>query len=459
MGGGLGDLLAMPFGLLMKGCYLLVKNYGIALLIFTIITRLITLPLNIKQQRSTARMSQIQPELEKLKQKYGKNQEKLNEETMKLYSKYNVNPMTGCLPALIPIILLYAMIPVVYKPLTYITDASRDNISADSTLIKNLYSISTVIDSDGQTVDEILEGLTGDDRVAKLEEKIDGIINSEDDKYKNASKTLSAIGEDNWKKALTVLAENEGLDKFISDPTIFTANIMQNRYGPEVLFFNFHTKGDGKYLGILHNDVQQEIKDFNYTAFGLDLGKIPSTSDATVMIPIISAVLQLVTTIISQIFQKKNNPSMKMQSSMLFMFLMFPLLSLWIGFKFPCALGIYWIYSSLFAVAQVFFLNIVYTPDKIKELAEKDAEKAKQRRKEKGPSMFEKALEIKNEQNGKASSVKLDKDNDDDDDNDSDSDDGDKKLTKAQQREANKKKLNEARRRYAEKYGDEYHED
>ena len=157
----------MPFGWLMKGCYFLVKNYGIALLIFTIITRLITLPLNIKQQRSTARMAQIQPELEKLKQKYGKNQEKLNEETMKLYSEYNVNPMASCLPALIPIILLYVMIPVVYKPMTYITDANRDNINADSQLITNLYSISTVIDGDGQSVEELLAGMTGEDRVKR----------------------------------------------------------------------------------------------------------------------------------------------------------------------------------------------------------------------------------------------------------------------------------------------------
>ncbi|MCR5123304.1 MAG: YidC/Oxa1 family membrane protein insertase [Ruminococcus sp.] len=450
-------ILAMPFGWLMKGCYLLVKNYGIALLIFTIITRLITLPLNIKQQRSTARMSQIQPELEKLKQKYGKNQEKLNEETMRLYSENNINPMASCLPALIPIILLYAMIPVVYKPMTYITNADKNNIEADSELIRNLYSISTVIDRDGETVDQILAGLTGDERVGKLEEKVNAILESEDDTYKNDKKVLSAIGSDDMKTALTVLSENEGLDTFISDKNIFTANIMQNRYGTEVLFFNFHNKADGKYLGILHNDVQQEIKKFNYTAFGLDLGKIPATTDATVMIPIASAVLQLITTIISQIFQKKNNPEMKMQGSMLMMLLMFPLLSLWIGFKFPCALGIYWIYSSLFAVAQVFFLNIVYTPEKIKEMAAKDNEKARQRKKAKGPSMLEKALEIKNEQNGGSSSVKLEKKNNDD--NDDSDDDGDKKLTKSQQKEANRQKLNEARKRYAEKYGDEYHED
>jgi len=71
--------------------------------------------------------------------------------------------------------------------------------------------------------------------------------------------------------------------------------------------------------------------------------------------------------------------------------------------------------------------------------------------------MFEKALELQNEQNKGSSAVKLEKKKKDDNDGDDDNDD--KKLTKSQQKEANRQKLNEARKRYAEKYGDEYHED
>lgn len=447
-------ILAVPFGWLMKGCYLLVKNYGLALLIFTVITRLITLPLNIKQQRSTARMTALQPELEKLKQKYGKNQEKLNEETMRLYSENNVNPMASCLPALIPIILLYAMIPVVYKPLTYITDADNNNIDADSKFVQSLYSVSVDVDTDGQTLEKLLEGIAEDQQA----EKIGELIASDTEKYKNANKALSALTAEEKDRVLTALAEYDGLDTFLSNGTYFTKNIMANHYGPQVLFFNFYNKEGGKYLGILHDDVQEEIRDFNYTAFGLDLGKIPSKADATVMIPIISCVLQLITTIISQIFQKRNNPAFKMQGSMLMMFLMMPLLSLWIGFKFPCALGVYWIYSSAFAVVQVFFLNIFYSPAKIKELAAKDAEKAKQKRKKNGPSFLERAIEIRNEQGPNAPTLKEAKKKYDDDEDDDGSDE-DKKLTKAQQKERNRQKLNEARRRYAEKYGDEYTED
>ena len=451
----MGGILAAPFGWLMKGCYLLVNNYGIALLIFTVITRLITLPLNIKQQRSTARMSMIQPEIEKLKQKYGKNQEKLNEETMRLYSEYNINPMASCLPALIPIILLYAMIPVVYKPLTYITGADKNNIDADSKFIQSAYVISTEVDTGDQTLAKLLEGISAEERPAKIEE----IIKSDENKYKNSAKLLTTLTAEEKDRAFKALSESEGFDTFLSNETYFTKNIMQNHYGPEVLFFNFYNKEDGRYLDLLHDDVQQEIMEFNYTAFGLDLGKIPTKSDATVMIPIISCVLQLVTTIISQVFQKKNNPAFKMQTSMLVMFLLMPLFSLWIGFKFPCALGVYWIYSSAFAVVQVVFLNMFYSPAKIQELAAKDAEKAKERRKKKGPSFMERAIEVRNEQGPNAPSLKDAKSRYDDDEDDDDGSDGDKKLTKAQQKELNRKKLNEARKRYAEKYGDEYTEE
>lgn len=65
-------IIATPLGWIMKGCYFVCKNYGIALLLFTILTRLIVFPLNVKQQKSTARMTMLQPELEKIKKKYAK---------------------------------------------------------------------------------------------------------------------------------------------------------------------------------------------------------------------------------------------------------------------------------------------------------------------------------------------------------------------------------------------------
>ena len=136
------SLFATPLGWLMKGCYKLIGNYGLALLLFTLITRLLMLPLSIKQQKSTARMSMIQPELEKLKKKYGKNQEKLNEETMALYQKHGVNPMASCLPMLISMLILFSMIPVIYGPMTYVSDVDKDTITKANNTISMVAAVS-----------------------------------------------------------------------------------------------------------------------------------------------------------------------------------------------------------------------------------------------------------------------------------------------------------------------------
>ena len=105
-------------------------------------------------------------------------------------------------------------------------------------------------------------------------------------------------------------------------------------------------------------------------------------------------------------------------------------------------------------------MNIVYSPEKVKKLAEEDARKAKEKRKKNGPSFLEKALEVRNEQGDSMPTLQQAKKKyDDDDDENDDDDDDEKKLSKAQLKELNRQKLNEARRRYAEKYGDEYKEE
>jgi YidC/Oxa1 family membrane protein insertase len=79
----------------------LFNNFALAVAVFTLITRLITLPFTLKQQRSAKAMQELQPELEKLKKKYANDKEKLAQEQMALYRKYNMNPLGGCLPLLL----------------------------------------------------------------------------------------------------------------------------------------------------------------------------------------------------------------------------------------------------------------------------------------------------------------------------------------------------------------------
>jgi len=79
----------------------LTGNPGVAIILFTIVARVIILPLTLKSLQSTRRMQELQPQLKEIQRKHGKDQAKLSEETMKLYKEYKVNPAGGCLPMLL----------------------------------------------------------------------------------------------------------------------------------------------------------------------------------------------------------------------------------------------------------------------------------------------------------------------------------------------------------------------
>ncbi len=108
--------IAGLLGSLLKIIYDLVGNYGLAILFFTILVRLILLPLNIKQQRSMMRMQAVSPLITEIQEKYKNDKEKSAQETMKVYQKYKISPMAGCLPMLIQFPVLIALIWVIYDP-------------------------------------------------------------------------------------------------------------------------------------------------------------------------------------------------------------------------------------------------------------------------------------------------------------------------------------------------------
>lgn len=148
--------LAVPLGWILKVIYLLVQNYGFALLLFTLVARLLLLPLNFKQQKSMVQMNLIKPKLDAIQKQYANNKEKQSEETMKAYKKYGINPAAGCLPLLIQFPILFALYDVIRRPLTYmwrvpaaeITSliskykiASPENINGQIELAEKLYDV------------------------------------------------------------------------------------------------------------------------------------------------------------------------------------------------------------------------------------------------------------------------------------------------------------------------------
>lgn len=128
--GFISELIGIPLGWIMWAIYSVVKNYGIAILIFTFVIRLILFPISVKQQKSTAAMAAFQPKLDKLKKQYANNPNKLQEEQMKLYSEEGINPMASCLPMILQLVFLYGVFDVVYRPLYHILRIGKDGIEA-----------------------------------------------------------------------------------------------------------------------------------------------------------------------------------------------------------------------------------------------------------------------------------------------------------------------------------------
>ena len=139
-------IIAIPLGFIMRYCYILFADvlkfplaYVFALLLFTIITRAILFPLSLKQQRSTAIMGLYQPLIDEINKKYEKDPQKKQEEMAKLQQEYGFSPTAGCLPLLIQFPILFGLIEVIYKPLTYMISTSRTGYVQQHPTDRNCY--------------------------------------------------------------------------------------------------------------------------------------------------------------------------------------------------------------------------------------------------------------------------------------------------------------------------------
>ncbi len=134
-------LITTPLGYILRFIFDIVgNNYGIAIIIFTLIVKLCMLPLFVKQQKSTAEMAKLKPELDKINKKYANNksqeaQQKMNQETMKLYQEHGVNPMGGCLPLLIQFPIIIGLYQVITRPMQYLMMLSTETIEKVSNFL------------------------------------------------------------------------------------------------------------------------------------------------------------------------------------------------------------------------------------------------------------------------------------------------------------------------------------
>lgn len=132
------NFFANIFGYILEWIYLLVKNYGLAIIIFSVLVKIVMLPISIRQQKTMKKNEKIQKELKILQIEHKGNPERLNQETMELYKRENVNPFGGCFTIIIQFILLISMFYLVKSPLTYMQKIDNNVIENEIVEIKKV---------------------------------------------------------------------------------------------------------------------------------------------------------------------------------------------------------------------------------------------------------------------------------------------------------------------------------
>jgi YidC/Oxa1 family membrane protein insertase len=131
-------IILIPFAWLLRTLYQVFGNYGVALILFSLITKLILLPFTAKSKKSMMKTSRLGPKLKELEKKCGDDKLKYQQEMSALYKKEGVSPTGGCLWSLLPLILLMALYYVIRQPMTYLMGLSADQISQVTDLITGL---------------------------------------------------------------------------------------------------------------------------------------------------------------------------------------------------------------------------------------------------------------------------------------------------------------------------------
>lgn len=293
----IGYYICVPFAWLVRLFYDLTNSYGVALILFTLVIKLIMLPFQMKSKKSMMRMSRVSGQMQELQKRYAKNQAKLQEEMQKLYEEEGVNPMSGCLWSLIPFPILIALYSIIRQPITHFMMLSKDVLQ-------------TVV----QSAADAGVNLTN----IVMMDKATGTPALKDGLYQ-----LASYGQINLVKAV----QEMGLST------------------PEGWFdMNYN------FLGLdLTATPWEYVKNFTFTWAVIGV----------ILIPILAGLSQFVFSKLTMKTQPQADAAGG--ASMKSMMYMMPLFSVYIAFVMPAALGVYWIAQSVFSLIQEAILNKTFS--------------------------------------------------------------------------------------------------
>lgn len=333
----ISDLIRVPFGYLLDWLYSFANNYGISLLLFSLIVKLVLLPMSIKSKKSMLKMSRLAPLAKALEAKYGDDKQKYQQELMALYKEEGVSTTGGCLWSFLPLLILLPLYYVIREPLTYMLHNSR--------------SVSAAV-------------------VAFVEARLnmDGIT----------------VGGNSFYRQLAIAGK---LGPYIDELKACAATA-----GAHLRDMNF------SFLGVDLSAIPSfriwQIKNPGWNEIGLFITPILSAGFQMLSMLVNQKMNNKVAT--NSDGERDEDAAKQAAQTNMTMMLMMPLMSLWIGYSMPAAISIYWIAQAVFGTVQDYFLTVHFR----KAYDEEDAlrkEKAALKRAEEAEK--ERLRALKREQN------------------------------------------------------------
>ena len=234
--------ICLPLGYLMKWCWMLVGNYGLAIILFTLATKIVLLPLSVWIHKNSIQMVKIQPDINFLKANHYGDMDTIADEQAKLYKKHHYRPMLSLVPLAVQIILLLGVVEIIYHPLDYLFSLNADTVRA----MADVCGIATDTSSYQLALIEAVKGGSLDG-VAELASVIEP-IKSFDGEFLGFN--LSTVPSEAW-GIYILMPIIAGLSSFLMCWTQNMSNVLQheqsklNQYGMTVL-----SVGISLYLGI-----------------------------------------------------------------------------------------------------------------------------------------------------------------------------------------------------------------
>lgn len=293
----IGYYICIPFAALLRLFYNLTSSYGLSLIFFTLVIKLVLLPFQMKSKKSMVRMNRMSGKMQEIQKKYANNQMKMNEEMQKFYAEEGINPMSGCLWSFLPMPIMIALYYIIREPVVFFMNfGSR---AANLEALQKAKDVVTALNLNWSVM------ANGNDGAYAQIEIIQHIANNADNSV-----------------VKTFLAEN-----------------------PSWVNVDYH------FLGM-------DLTTLPSSAFtALKSGLTPAMI-GVILIPILSGVLSFLLSKVSMAGTQNQGSAAASGKTMM---LMMPLMSVYIAFIMPAALGVYWIAQSAFSIVQEAVLGKFYT--------------------------------------------------------------------------------------------------